>query len=293
MSRATWKIAIALLWLGPLAVALRYWQVWNALPARMASHFDLAGNPNSWMPREISLLFALGMMAAMSITGTAILLRVRKPELLGWSVLGMFYVMEGVFYRVEASVLNYSLYGKPIEIRSALLLSTLAALWVIVVALGGKRGRNLPTDQVIARETHAAPLWSLVLLLPTLIVIGLLTRVPVVPVKIALCASALLMFAAAAAAWSGFQYVFTQHGLEISTLGFRLRSIPVSHIRHYAPGAWSPLGGYGIRGIGEKRGYVWGNKGVRIQTSDGEVFLGHSHPERIVHDLDVIKQFSQ
>ena len=34
--------------------------------------------------------------------------------------------------------------------------------------------------------------------------------------------------------------------------------------------------GYGIRGIGERRAYVWCNSGVRIMLSDGEVFLGHT-----------------
>ena len=199
MSRTTWKIAIALLWLGLPAVALRYWQVWDALPARMASHFDLAGNPNGWMPREGSLIFALGMMATMAITGTAVLLRVRKPELLGWSALGMFYVIEGVFYRLEDSLLNYSLHGEPVEIRGAVLLTTLSALWVIIVALASKRGQNLPTDKVIARETHAAPLWALVFLLPILIVVGLLTQVPVMPVRIALSIAALTLVGAAAA----------------------------------------------------------------------------------------------
>ena len=38
------------------------------------------------------------------------------------------------------------------------------------------------------------------------------------------------------------------------------------------------MGGYGIRGIGERRAYVWGNTGVRIMLSDGEVFLGHHEP---------------
>jgi hypothetical protein len=31
---------------------------------------------------------------------------------------------------------------------------------------------------------------------------------------------------------------------------------------------------------------VWGNKVVHIKTSNGEVFLGHSDPQRIVRDLD-------
>ncbi len=61
-------------------------------------------------------------------------------------------------------------------------------------------------------------------------------------------------------------------------------------VKEYAVDRWNPIGGYGIRGIGGRRAYVWGNRGVRIKTTDGEVFLGHSQPERIVHDLDVIKQ---
>jgi hypothetical protein len=78
--------------------------------------------------------------------------------------------------------------------------------------------------------------------------------------------------------------------VEIRTLGFRLRSIPVEDIRRYAVESWIPVRGYGIRGIGNRRAYVWCNKGVCIQTIDGEVFLGHSEPNRIVRDLDSIRR---
>jgi hypothetical protein len=53
--------------------------------------------------------------------------------------------------------------------------------------------------------------------------------------------------------------------------------------------SWNVLGGYGIRGLGDRKAYVFGNRGVRITTSDGEVFLGHSEPERIIRDLDAMK----
>ena len=46
--------------------------------------------------------------------------------------------------------------------------------------------------------------------------------------------------------------------------------------------------GYGICGIGERRAYVWGNTGVRLMLSDGEVFLGHGEPEKIMQDLNSI-----
>ena len=101
---------------------------------------------------------------------------------------------------------------------------------------------------------------------------------------------ALLLLGAAALAWSGFHYRFTDHGVEISTLGFRLRSIPLENIKAYAVAPWNPMGGYGIRGIGERRAYVWGNTGVRIMLSDGEVFLGHREPEKIMQDLNLIRQ---
>jgi hypothetical protein len=50
--------------------------------------------------------------------------------------------------------------------------------------------------------------------------------------------------------------------------------------------------GYGIRGLGNHKAYVWGNRGVRVHMDDGEVFLGHSNPQRIVHDLDLVKQYA-
>jgi hypothetical protein len=110
--------------------------------------------------------------------------------------------------------------------------------------------------------------------------------------RLALGLAGIILLLAGGMAWSGFSYVFSSTGVEIRTLGFRLRSIPLDQIRAYAAAPWSMAGGYGIRGLGDKRAYVWSNKGVRIMTSDGEVFLGHSHPDRIVHDLDLIKQYA-
>ena len=102
----------------------------------------------------------------------------------------------------------------------------------------------------------------------------------------------LVLIPSFAMAWNGFHYRFTRHGLEIRVLGFRLKSIPLDHINQYSIDSWNVLGGYGIRGLGNHRAYVWGNKGVRVKTTEGDVFLGHSQPERIVHDLDAMKQLA-
>jgi hypothetical protein len=157
---------------------------------------------------------------------------------------------------------------------------------------GAKGVSRFSPGPILAEEVHAGRLWAALLFVPVVAELAVLTAIPNVATRVAMGLIALLLLGAAALAWSGFHYLFTDAGVEIRTLGFRLRSIPTEHIKEYAVDRWSAVGGYGIRGIGDKRAYVWGNKGVRIKTTDGEIFLGHREPERIVQDLDLIKQFS-
>src|SRR5260370_20777938 len=78
--------------------------------------------------------------------------------------------------------------------------------------------------------------------------------------------------------WSGFQYRFLRHGVEIRMLGFRLRSIPRQSIVSYSIEPWTFIRGYGIRVIGSSRAYVLCNKVLHIKTSNGETFLRHNDP---------------
>jgi|SRR5580658_2720428 hypothetical protein len=141
---------------------------------------------------------------------------------------------------------------------------------------------------VVAEETHSGRAWSLIILL---VMTG-----PVIALSLARTTAALwpmilvgiLGLGVCAMAWSGFQYRFLRHGVEIRMLGFHLRSIPKQSIVSYSIEPWSFIRGYGIRGVGSTRAYVWCNKVVHIKTSNGEVFLGHSDPERIVRDLDMV-----
>jgi len=143
-------------------------------------------------------------------------------------------------------------------------------------------------SDVLAEETHSGRAWSLLILLSM--------TGPVIALSLARTAAVLwpvilvgvLGLGAFAMAWSGFQYRFLRHGVEIRMLGFRLRSIPRQSIVSYSIEPWAFIRGYGIRGIGSTRAYVWCNKVVHIRTSNGEVFLGHSDPERIVRDLDIV-----
>ncbi len=109
---------------------------------------------------------------------------------------------------------------------------------------------------------------------------------PTAPAKWALGVVGVVGVGTLALVLGGFQYRFLRHGVEIRTLGFRLRSIPKQAIVSYSIEPWAFARGYGIRGIGSTRAYVWGNKVVHIRTTNGDVFLGHNDPERIVRDLD-------
>src|SRR5579859_1844644 len=147
------------------------------------------------------------------------------------------------------------------------------------------------SGDVFAEETHSGRIWSLIIL-PAFI--GPFVSValhPTGPARFALIPVAILGLGATGMVLSGFQYRFLRDAVEIRTLGIRLRSIPKQQIISYSIEPWSMVRGYGIRGIGSTRAYVWGDRVVHIKTTNGEVFLGHSNPERIIRDLDQLTGF--
>jgi len=145
--------------------------------------------------------------------------------------------------------------------------------------------------QVLAEETHSGRVWG-VIILAAMVGPGVSVFFhPTAPARFALGLVGVIGVGALLMAWSGFQYRFLQNGVEIRALGFRLRSIPKQSIVSYSIETWAFFRGYGIRGIGRTRAYVWGNRVVHIRTTNGEVFLGHSDPERIVRDLNMVTGF--
>lgn len=149
-------------------------------------------------------------------------------------------------------------------------------------------GPNEFQGDVLAVETHAGRAWAL-LILPALIGPAIsVMYYPTGPARFALVIVFVIAIPALALVLGGFEYRFLQHGVEVRTLGLQLRKIPRQTIVSYSIEPWSLPRGYGIRGIGSTRAYVWGNKVVHIKTTNGEVFLGHSDPERIIRDLDMV-----
>jgi hypothetical protein len=143
---------------------------------------------------------------------------------------------------------------------------------------------------VFADEVHASPVLAIVIAaLPCAVFLSVATNAAVpVPGLRLFTVLILPITAVALLPWRGFHYLFSPAGVEIRTLGFRLRFIPADEIRSYSAEPWSAIRGYGIRGIGACKAYVWGNRGVRIWTTTGEVFLGHDNPGKIIRDLDLV-----
>lgn len=291
MNRKAFLTFVWLMWLALPLTAFRFWLAWGRLPLRMATHFDIDWQPNGWMPRDTAFYFALGITAFVLAVFTIISYVAHKthaPEAFSWAFLGFFYLVTGFVYAANSGVVQYNVDGQRIGIDPWIILIPVAVLALTAIFLGAKRGDRLPSAVLIVEETHGSRAWSLLFVALLLAQFGAAVAIPTAPVRFASILLGLLFALIAIHLWTGFQYVFSSAGLEIRTLGFRLQSIPREDIQHYAVEPWNLLRGYGIRGMGNRRAYVWCNRGVRIQTTNGEVFLGHEEPQRIIHDLDSI-----
>lgn len=282
------KAITLLMWLSVPAMAAVYAVSWGQLPARLATHFDFANQPNGWMSRTGSLIFFLMFTALVAGTATWVLSRVSRPDTTAWVLLIFFYVIIGVLIWAEHAVIAYNVEGRPVNVMPVFGVGMLSAAVLAIIALGTRRGPELAANAIIRREWHGSSAWAGLFGVLTAICIRITALAPNAGLRFAIAIPVLMMLGSTALAWSGFHYLFSPAGVEIRTMGFRLRSIPAAEIQSYAVGRWSWLGGYGIRGVGERRAYVWGNKGVRVKTIGGEVFLGHDQPDQIVRDLDRI-----
>lgn len=289
-SRTLFGLFSALQWLALPILVLEFGAVWQKLPERMATHFDLAGQPNGWMPREEAVIVMLGISAAVLIVATWIASRVKDPDATAWGLIALFYVIQGTLIYAAQSMIDFNLHATPVHPGPVMLVGIVSAVLLIVFSLSTRRGEHLPAGRVYATETHGSILWATMCGAPLLLFIPIATVAPVPALKVALGLAAVIGIWAASMAAFGFQYTFSSSGVDIRTLGFRLRSIAATDIRSYAEGDWPFWNGRGIRGVGNRRAYVWGNRGVRIQTNTGEVFLGHDEPRRIIRDLDRVIQ---
>ena len=136
-------------------------------------------------------------------------------------------------------------------------------------------------NDVLAEETHSGRAWSLLILaamiLPAIALSQAKTTVVLWPgILVAIIGTGVL-----AMTLSGFQYRFLRHGVEIRMLGFRLRSIPRQSILSYSIEPWAFIRGYGIRGIGKTRAYVWCNRSYTSRRQTATFFSGTTIPSAL------------
>ena len=291
MKRKVYFGSICVMWLTLPLTALQYVKNWDHLPLKLATHFNAANQPNGWMTREQALWSSIEMLAVLLTIFTLVLvLSHRKQEItpFSWALLAFFYVVLGMASYMFIATINYNLTGQPIHFTTFGIVFGVSLIGIIIAHLGFRRGPRFVVTHVIAREVHAVRAWAALFVPLLLVELAAISFLPNWGMRLGLSLLCLVLLVALAAVWTGFRYYFTPQGFEIHALGFRLKSVPLDDIRHYSVENWNPLGGYGIRGVGNSRAYVWGNRGVRVVTSDGYVFLGHNEPQRIVRDLDAM-----
>jgi len=148
--------------------------------------------------------------------------------------------------------------------------------------------RPLPTG-VIAEEVHRGAGGLLLFGMLAGVIYDLTMFSDNIPLRIASGCASLASIIVGIAAQTGYQYKFTPAGLGIYTLGIRLRFIPVEQIARYEKASWNYGDRYNFGIFSKRRCYFWGGFGVRIYTTDGQVFLGHQWPEKIIAHLDAMK----
>jgi hypothetical protein len=101
---------ICAMWLALPISAMEYRQNWDALPARMAVHFDANWNPNGFTSREGALELGLGIMVVMLVLFTvgAFSIRALKRRA-AWPMLAVFYVVLGFVWYGNHSIIEFNL----------------------------------------------------------------------------------------------------------------------------------------------------------------------------------------
>jgi hypothetical protein len=290
MNRRIFQLATVFLWLALPLVALQYRQVWNQLPAHIATHFNAAGQANGWMSPNDAIKFGVGFTAFLLTIFTALLFYIVRSSVdaFSWGMLALSALVVGFTVEINRGIVNYNLHGTPVIPGALLIAIPIAVVALIAAYVRSLREAPLPSggSDLLVEETHSGR-WVALVILPAIIVPAVTAYSVAVPaLRFSMALIGLIGLAAIVAAWSGFHYRFLRHGVEIRSLGFRLRSVPRGQIQSYQPESWNVLRGYGIRGVGSSRAYVWGNKVVHIKTLNGDIFLGHDDPARIVRDLD-------
>ena len=195
MDSKPYRTMTALLWLALPLTAFQYWMVWDQLPARMATHFGAAGQPNGWMSRETLAIFSLVLLAFLLATFTWALTRVRKPDALAWSLLAMFYVVIGVLCKRQFGSAGLQPLRPSAEYRARTGGRVPRGLCGDrELPSDAKRGPELPRHADRRRgteEVHASLLWALLFAAMTAVELGVIAVIPLGGLRLVMALPAL------------------------------------------------------------------------------------------------------
>jgi len=292
----SWKVAMIGPWLALVAMIYEIWSVYDRLPAVIASHFNAAGVPNGWAPKGQFFTVIVPIAFGLLCLFTFLVSRFDSKSGLAWLCLVFEYWGIGIFLMLTHSTLQVALKEAktldfPMGIWSMLCGIALVVGEVVRIQAVKKRA-DAHGGQFIADEVHNSAAMGGFFGLLALGMIGGGVLIPSVgPARGILATVGVIILACAGWAWSGFVYRITTAGVEIRSLGMPFRFIPAMDIQSFEARACNPLtdfGGWGIRGIGKMRAYIWGgNRCVHIRTHSGdEIYLGLAEADRMVRELE-------
>jgi hypothetical protein len=289
-----WRKAIWVPWLGLVLMVAEIAYFYPQLPAVIASHFNAAGVANGWAPKTQFLTVILPICAMFLAIFTFLASRFPQISGLGWLVMIFQYWGSGLFVMLTHATLMYNL-GRAKMLDFPILTWSLIMLGALVIGEVGRIRairRNVPAGQILAEEHHGSSSLAGIFLGIGVVLLALVMELHaagaakgaplIVGVALMLCALW---------AWTGFTYRVSATGVEIRTLAIPIRFIAMDNIEFVGAQQCNPLtdfGGWGIRGLGNMRAYIWGgNRCVQIRTHSGDkIYLGIADADRLAREIE-------
>ncbi|HKP71518.1 MAG TPA: DUF1648 domain-containing protein [Pyrinomonadaceae bacterium] len=128
----------------PLLV-VGYVTVWDRLPARLAIHFDIAGEPNGWMGRGAFLIYAT-VFLLFELSVFTLVLTTKYRELASPFLLIAFYCVAAGETALVWQVLEYNATGTGIKWTWVAAAAATAAIVPVVAIFTGKHARSSVAD---------------------------------------------------------------------------------------------------------------------------------------------------
>ncbi len=294
-----WRIAYLVPWLFVLALVADVGRAYGSLPHIIASHFNAAGAPNGFATKDSVVMTIL--VVAFMITSIFTFLLSRFPQIsgLGWFLMIAEYWGLGILVGVTHGTLQVAL-------GEAKTLQFPFAAWSLIMGAAlvvGEAGRisamrkraDYDNGQLVAEEVHSSPATGGFFAALSVVSVALPTALGASgPARWIPAVVGLVALGCAIWAWTGFRYRVTTTGLEIRMLGMPIRFVPAADIASVTArecNALKDFGGWGIRGIGKMRAYIWGgNQCVHVRTHEGDdIYLGFRDAQRLAQELERVQ----